>query len=75
METLLLTINDAATALSVSTRTVERLIATGSLPRIKLGTATRVPADAVRALATTGATPVAPAARCSTVIPLPRSMR
>lgn len=46
-ENVLLTLDEAATRLAVSRRTVERLVSTGRLPAVKVGAATRVRPDAV----------------------------
>ncbi|MGH8644167.1 MAG: helix-turn-helix domain-containing protein [Gammaproteobacteria bacterium] len=48
-ERLLLTLPEAAKALSVATRTVRRLIERGELPKVKVGRCVRVPAEAVQA--------------------------
>jgi excisionase family DNA binding protein len=46
---LLLTLPEAAKALSVGTRTVRRLMERGELPKVKVGRCVRVPAEAVKA--------------------------
>jgi len=48
-ERLLLTLPEAAKALSVATRTVRRLIERGELPKVKVARCVRVPAEAVQA--------------------------
>ena len=48
-ERLLLTLPEAAKALSVASRTVRRLIERGELPKVKVGRCVRVPALAVQA--------------------------
>jgi len=45
----LLPVREVAEQLSVSQATAWRLLRRGQLPRVKVGTATRVPADAVAA--------------------------
>ncbi len=47
-ERLLLTLPEAAKALSVATRTVRRLIERGELPKVKVARCVRVPAEAVQ---------------------------
>ena len=53
---LLITVKQAAEALQISERTVHQLIKENRLESIKIGDARRIPLDAVRLLATTGAT-------------------
>jgi excisionase family DNA binding protein len=48
VDRLLLTISDAATALSVGRTTVYALIAAGELPVVHIGRSSRVPAEAIR---------------------------
>lgn len=48
-EPWLLTLPEAAKALSVATRTVRRLIERGELPKVKVGRCVRVPAEALLA--------------------------
>jgi excisionase family DNA binding protein len=47
-EKLLLSLPQVAEQLSVSVRTVHRLLSTGQLPTVKIGRSVRVPAQAVR---------------------------
>lgn len=42
-----MTVNEAARRLGVSPRTVQRQVAAGRLPAIRLGRSVRIPADAV----------------------------
>jgi excisionase family DNA binding protein len=48
VDRLLLTIKDAATALSVGRTTIYALIASGELAVVHIGRSSRVPAEAVR---------------------------
>jgi excisionase family DNA binding protein len=49
VDRLLLTLPEAAKALSVATRTVRRLMERGELPKVKIGRCVRVPAEALQA--------------------------
>lgn len=59
---LLLTVPAAAAALSLSRRTVERLMTTGHLPSRRIGRRRLIPAEAVRRLAARDLPTIAPAA-------------
>jgi|SRR5579859_5262065 len=56
IELLLVTIKQAAEALQVSEGTIVNLLKEGRLGSIKIGDARRIPLDAIKLLATTGAT-------------------
>lgn len=49
-------VNDVATQLRVSTRSVWRLLAHGHLERVKVGRATRIPVDSVTRFIQAGGT-------------------
>jgi excisionase family DNA binding protein len=51
---VVVTINEAAVALMMSTRTVRRMIAAGQLPAVHAGRAVRIPRAALAALAAGG---------------------
>jgi excisionase family DNA binding protein len=63
VEWLLITVRQTAEALQISERTVHTLVDEGKLESIKIGGSRRIPMDAVRLLAKTGATLPASAAR------------
>lgn len=46
---MLLTINEAATAMSVSRSTLYKILRTGELKSIRLGAANRIPAENIQA--------------------------
>ena len=50
----MITIRQAAQSLQLSERTVASMVATGSLPSVKIGSARRIAADALRSVAKTG---------------------
>ena len=50
----MITIKQAAESLQLSERTVASMVATGSLPSVKIGSARRIAADALRSVAKTG---------------------
>ena len=55
IEPLAVTVDDAAAMLGVSDRTIFSLISEGQLASIQIGSARRVPVDALRKIARTGA--------------------
>ncbi|MCG7871064.1 MAG: helix-turn-helix domain-containing protein [Candidatus Thiodiazotropha lotti] len=48
MEPLLITINDAANILAISTRTVRRMLDRGDLPTVRVGRSIRIPTKALK---------------------------
>jgi excisionase family DNA binding protein len=64
-EPLLATVQQAAAALQVSTRTIWTLISNGALDYVKIGGSTRVPTDSLRALAQNGCAVVVAACKQS----------
>lgn len=50
----MLTIKQAAQSMQLSERTVANMVASGSLPSVKIGSARRIAADALRAIAKSG---------------------
>lgn len=61
MDELLLTRNQAAAALNLSTRSIDYLVAEGRLPSRKLGKRRLIPRDAVERIAKNGCGRITPA--------------
>ncbi len=54
---LVVTVDQAAEMLAISSRTVWRLISTGALPAVRFGRSTRIRVEAIDALIARGGTP------------------
>jgi excisionase family DNA binding protein len=63
MDELLLTRNQAAAALNLSTRSIDYLVAEGRLPSRKFGKRRLIPREAVERLAKNGCSRITPAFR------------